>query len=118
MYLNAVPVPNKPPPGDPPPPDGAVAAVGAGAAGAAGAASLSQFLKFKFMLVYMSMNIEFKKWLLKLEMAGTGAIVSCKDRNNPNFQVWGAMSDFKCKHKKKLDLPYTTDNPPIKKPKK
>lgn len=99
VYLNAVPVPNKPPPDDPPPPpDGAVAAVGAGAAGAA---SLSQFLKFKFMVVYMSMNIEFKKWLIKLEMAGTGAIVSCKDRNNPNFQVWGAMSDLGCNKKKK-----------------
>ena len=51
-------------------------------------------------------------------MAGGYAIVGCKDLNNPNFQVWGAMSDFKCKNKKKLDLPYTTDNPPIKKPKK
>jgi hypothetical protein len=102
VYLNAVPVPNKPPPDDPPPPlDGAIA-VGAATAGAtAGAASLSQFLKFKFMVIYMSMNIEFKKWLIKLEMAGTGAIVSCKDRNNPNFQVWGAMSDLGCNKKKK-----------------
>jgi len=105
VYLNAVPVPNKPPPEDPPPPlDGATAVgaeiTGAGA-GAAGAASVSQFLKFKFMIVYMSMNIEFKKWLIKLEMAGTGAIVTCKDRNNPNFQVWGAMSDLGCNKKKK-----------------
>lgn len=102
VYLNAVPVPNKPPPDDPPPPlDGAIA-VGAATAGAtAGAASLSQFLKFKFMVVYMYMNIEFKKWLIKLEMAGTGAIVSCKDRNNPNFQIWGAMSDLGCNKKKK-----------------
>jgi hypothetical protein len=98
VYLNAVPVPVKPPPGDPPPPDGAVAAAGAGAAGAA---SVSHFLKFKFMRIYMIMNIEFKKWLLKLEMAGTGAIVSCKDKNNPNFQVWGAMSDLGCNKKKK-----------------
>ena len=42
----------------------------------------------------------FKKWLT--EMAGGYAIVGCKDLNNPNFQVWGAMSDFKCKNKKKL----------------
>jgi len=53
------------------------------------------------MRIYMIMNIEFKKWLLKLEMAGTGAIVSCKDKNNPNFQVWGAMSDLGCNKKKK-----------------
>jgi hypothetical protein len=65
--------------------------------------------------IYLSMKT-FKKWLT--EMAGGYAIVGCKDLNNPNFQVWGAMSDFKCKNKKKLDLPYTTDNPPIKKPKK
>ena len=45
--------------------------------------------------------MEFKKWL---ETAGTFAIVSCKDRNNPNFQVWGAMSDLNCnkKHKKRI----------------
>ena len=35
------------------------------------------------------------------EMAGGYAIVSCKDRNNPNFQVWGAMSDLGCDKKKK-----------------
>jgi hypothetical protein len=34
------------------------------------------------------------------EIAGTFGIVSCKDKNNPNFQVWGAMSDLKCKRKK------------------
>jgi hypothetical protein len=33
------------------------------------------------------------------EMAGTFAIVGCED--NPNFQVWGARSDLKCKKKKK-----------------
>lgn len=31
-------------------------------------------------------------------MAGTFAIVGCED--NPNFQVWGARSDLKCKKKK------------------
>lgn len=49
----------------------------------------------------MFMNIDFKKWLLKTEMAGSYAIVSCKDRNNPNFQIWGAMSDLGCDKKKK-----------------
>ena len=53
------------------------------------------------MLIYIVMNIDFKKWLLKTEMAGTNAIVSCKDRNNPDFQVWGAMSDLGCNKKKK-----------------
>jgi hypothetical protein len=33
------------------------------------------------------------------EMAGTYAVVSCGD--SPNFQVWGARSDLKCKKKKK-----------------
>lgn len=58
----------------------------------------------------------FKEWLT--EMAGGYAIVSCKDLNNPDFQVMGAMSDLKCKNKKKLNIPYITDNPPIKKNKK
>ena len=58
----------------------------------------------------------FKAWLN--EMAGGYTVVSCKDLDNPNFQVWGAMSDQNCKNKKKLNIPYTTDNPPIKKSKK
>jgi hypothetical protein len=33
------------------------------------------------------------------EMAGTYAVVGCGD--SPNFQVWGARSDLKCKKKKK-----------------
>lgn len=33
------------------------------------------------------------------EMAGTFAIVGCED--NPNYQVWGARSDLKCKKKRK-----------------
>jgi len=33
------------------------------------------------------------------EMAGSFAIVGCKD--DPNFQVWGARSDLKCRKKKK-----------------
>lgn len=28
------------------------------------------------------------------------AIVTCKDIDNPNFQVWGALSDLGCKTKK------------------
>jgi hypothetical protein len=112
VYLNGVPVPNKPPPGEPPPPppppidgggeeDGAEDGVADPAAGGGDAASFNQFLKLKVMNLYMFMSIQFKKWLLKTEMAGSYAIVSCRDRNNPNFQVWGAMSDLGCNKKKK-----------------
>ena len=38
------------------------------------------------------------------EVAGTFGIVSCKDRKNPNFQVWGAMSDLGCPKKKEKIL--------------
>lgn len=44
--------------------------------------------------------MNFKQWLSE-NMAGTFALVSCKHKNNPNFQVWGAMSDLKCKKDKK-----------------
>lgn len=37
-------------------------------------------------------------------MGGSESIVTCKDRNNPNFQIWGAMSDLKCKSKKKKNF--------------
>jgi hypothetical protein len=36
---------------------------------------------------------------IKKETAGSYAIVGCGD--SPNFQVWGARSDLKCKKKKK-----------------
>lgn len=52
----------------------------------------------------------FHQWLN--EMAGVGSIVSCKDLNNPNFQVWGSLSNLKCKNKKTQKIPYTTD--PVK----
>lgn len=32
------------------------------------------------------------------ETAGTFAIVGCED--NPNYQVWGARSDLKCRKKR------------------
>lgn len=36
-----------------------------------------------------------------LEMMGSvGSIVSCKDLNNPNFQVQGALSNLQCKKNK------------------
>lgn len=44
-------------------------------------------------------NINFKKWLV--EMYGVYSVVSCKDKNNPNFQIWGALSDLECGKKKK-----------------
>jgi hypothetical protein len=40
----------------------------------------------------------FIKWL---ETVGSFSIVSCKDRNNPNFQIWGALSDLNCNKKAK-----------------
>jgi len=27
------------------------------------------------------------------------SIVTCKDIDNPNFQIWGALSDLNCKKK-------------------
>lgn len=32
------------------------------------------------------------------------AIVSCKDKNNPNFQIWGALSDLNCRRDKKKKI--------------
>ena len=52
----------------------------------------------------------FQEWLF--EMAGTDAIVSCKDRDNPNFQIQGSLSNLNCKNKKTQKIPYTTD--PVK----
>jgi hypothetical protein len=51
--------------------------------------------------------MKFSDWLKnkKLsEMAGTFGIVGCKDINNPNFQIWGAMSDLGCSKKRKRKL--------------
>jgi len=49
--------------------------------------------------------MKFVEWLnKKLDSASTtikvlfpecDAIVTPKDQNNPNFQIWGAMSDFR-----------------------
>jgi len=44
---------------------------------------------------------KFKEWVKVKEMAGTGAVVSCKDRGAKDYQIWGAMSDLKCNRKKK-----------------
>lgn len=38
------------------------------------------------------------------ESVGSFSVVTCKDLNNPNFQIWGALSDLKCKNQKKLKL--------------
>jgi len=35
---------------------------------------------------------------------GSESIVTCKDKNNPNFQIWGAMSDLGCNKKKKRNF--------------
>jgi len=38
-----------------------------------------------------------------LEMMGSvGSIVSCKDKENQNFQIQGALSNMKCKKKEKI----------------
>jgi hypothetical protein len=45
--------------------------------------------------------MKFKEWLVKNEMMGSvGSIVSCKDFNNPNFQMQGAGSNLRCKKRK------------------
>jgi len=38
---------------------------------------------------------------IKEMMGSVGAIVSCKDKHNPNFQVQGSLSNLDCKRKKK-----------------
>lgn len=48
----------------------------------------------------------FVQWLN--EMAGTDAIVSCKDLKNPNFQIQGSLSNLNCK-KKEQKIPYLTN---------
>lgn len=48
--------------------------------------------------------LNFKDWLLKEMMGSVGAIVGCKDLNNPNFQIQGALSNLKCKNKKKTKI--------------
>jgi len=49
--------------------------------------------------------MKFKKWLenrqLKEMMGSVGSIVSCKDFNNPNFQIQGSGSNLGCKNNKK-----------------
>lgn len=41
-------------------------------------------------------------------MGGSESIVTCADRNNPNFQVWGAMSDLGCNKKKRKKKKFKT----------
>jgi len=48
----------------------------------------------------------YAEWLKIREMAGTGAIVSKKDCNNPNFQIWGDL----CNSKKKKVKESTNDD--------
>ena len=38
---------------------------------------------------------------MKEMMGSVGSIVSCKDINNPNFQIQGALSNLDCGHKKR-----------------
>lgn len=49
--------------------------------------------------------MKFSKWLenklIKEMMGSVSSIVSCRDLKNPNFQVQGALSNLKCKKKKK-----------------
>jgi hypothetical protein len=44
--------------------------------------------------------IKFKEWVKLKEMGGSvDSIVSCKDKNNPNFQIQGSLSNLNCKDK-------------------
>ena len=58
--------------------------------------------------------MKFKDWLEQIELSEMGgsvnAIVSCKDLNNPNFQVQGALSNLKCKKTKKPKILKMTFN--------
>lgn len=46
--------------------------------------------------------MKFKEWLKNEMMGSVGSIVSCKDLNNPNFQIQGSLSNLGCrKHRKK-----------------
>lgn len=48
--------------------------------------------------------MKFSEWLnnkkINEMMGSVGSIVSCKDLNNPNFQIQGALSNMKCKQRK------------------
>ena len=44
---------------------------------------------------------QMKKCFATDGFGGSESIVTCKDKNNPNFQIWGAMSDLGCNKKKK-----------------
>ena len=46
-------------------------------------------------------QLALKKKKAQNEMAGTGAIVGCKDIDNPNFQIWGSLSNLNCRKKRK-----------------
>jgi len=54
------------------------------------------------------------KFIEFLEMMGSvGSIVSCKDLDNPKFQVQGALSNLNCKNKKKnkiLKMKFNNEN--------
>lgn len=42
--------------------------------------------------------MRFSEWLKLKEMMGSvGAIVTCKDLHNPNFQIQGSLSNLKCR---------------------
>lgn len=58
--------------------------------------------------------MNFIKWIKIKEMMGSvGSIVSCKDINNPNFQIQGALSNLGCgkkrKGKKILTMKFSTN---------
>jgi hypothetical protein len=42
----------------------------------------------------------FKEYIYEM-MGSVGSIVSCKDLNNPNFQIQGSLSNLDCKKSKK-----------------
>lgn len=56
--------------------------------------------------------LKFKNWLLKEMMGSVAAIVTCKDLNNPNFQIQGALSNLNCKGKKKQKVKTMKFNKP------
>lgn len=52
----------------------------------------------------------FKDWLKNEMMGSVGSMVSCRDLNNPNFQVQGALSNLGCgRRTKTLKMRFNKD---------
>ena len=67
----------------------------------------SEFVKKVSLSDYMKKGFQkiSSNWWKKADFItneGAFSVVTCKDLDNPDFQIWGALSDLNCKNKKKL----------------